>query len=383
MKPNIRYAWLAALSLPGLLSTTCHPTHPTNIAWAKTYGTGVVSRPVSLHATSDGGYVLGTTVLDSVRNMQMCMIRTDAEGELVWKRTYPASVDTGHSASSAGGAARQTSDGGFIIAGPLGWVDTNHICRYGAYLVKTDANGDTERTRCYASRYSYYPNSNSVVQLPDGGFVMGGPSSFMGSGASLMRTDSAWDTMWVAFHDGGVSTTVVGSVEPTMDGGFVLPFTSGSETCACLLRVEADGRESWTAKYPTMPYGRAACEAPGGGYVLVGQGWQRSGLRSKSPCFSLARVGKQGQLVREMKVRAGTGCGVELTPDGNYILAGINDYHPCIVKADTAGRVIWDAELVDMYGFFTSAVGAADGGIVAAWVADSIRLVKVSPPNQE
>lgn len=370
MKSSIRYAWLAAFCLLGLLSTTCHPTQPTNIAWAKTYGPGVGSRPVSLRATSDGGYVLGATVLDSVRNMQMCMIRTDAEGELIWKHTYAVSFPAGSSGSSEGGAARQTSDGGFVVAG---------TCRSGAYLVKTDAQGDTERTRYYASRYNYYPNANSVIQLSDGGYVIGGPSLFMGSGASLMRTDSAWDTMWVAFHDGGVSTTVVGSVEPTTDGGFVLPFTSGGETCACLLRVAADGSESWTAKCPTMPRGRAACEAPGGGYVVVGVGWQRA----SSPCFSLARVSGQGQLVREMKVRAGTGCGVELTPDGDYILAGGNDYHPCVVKADTAGRVRWDAELVEIYGFFTSAVGAADGGIVAACVADSIRLVKINPPNEE
>ena len=73
---DTRRIWLAAMSLLGLLSTTCHRKEPTNIAWAKSYGPGIGNLPVSLHVTNDGGYVLGATVSHPGRNTEMCMIRT-------------------------------------------------------------------------------------------------------------------------------------------------------------------------------------------------------------------------------------------------------------------------------------------------------------------
>ena len=80
--------------------------------------------------TDDGGYAL-----TGVTSTEVCLIKTDAEGDSLWIKAYTLYgdplVQNAH-------LVQQTSDGGFVIAGytTIGEGDVK------TFLIKTDENGD-------------------------------------------------------------------------------------------------------------------------------------------------------------------------------------------------------------------------------------------------
>ena len=115
----------------------------------------------------------------------MYMIRTDGSGVVLWSKTYGSS--TGYETANS---VHQTGDGGFIAAG---WTDGFGAGGYDAYLVKTDANGDTLWTKTYGGTSALYGDAAYCVQLTnDGGFIIAGEYDD-GSGLAdmfLVKTDS-------------------------------------------------------------------------------------------------------------------------------------------------------------------------------------------------
>ena len=111
-----------------------------------------------------------------------------APGDTLWTRTYGGGGD------DYGQSVRQTDDGGFIIAGRTtsfgagGWD---------VYLIKTDADGDTLWTRTYGNYYQ--ERGRSVRQTLDGGYIIAGRTNSLGAGnrdAYLIKTDSDGNELW-------------------------------------------------------------------------------------------------------------------------------------------------------------------------------------------
>src|ERR1041385_1541888 len=95
---------------------------------------------------------------------------TVAYSQTTFQKTY------GGTNEDVGSFVQQTTDGGFIIAGSTvnfgaGWHDV--------YLIKTDANGDTLWTKTYGGSYDDY--ANSVQQTTDGGYIVAGFTTGFGS----------------------------------------------------------------------------------------------------------------------------------------------------------------------------------------------------------
>jgi hypothetical protein len=164
---------LGALVLPSILTA--------QITFERTYGGSDVDFGQWVQQTAEGGYVVtGCTKSYGPKEPDVYLVRTDSLGDTMWTRTY------GGARNDYGSSVQQAEDGGYIVAG--------YTYSYGAgdrdaYLIKTDAYGDTLWTRTYGGTDA--DGANSVRSTSDGGHIVAGYSASLGGDfqAYLIRTD--------------------------------------------------------------------------------------------------------------------------------------------------------------------------------------------------
>ncbi len=179
-----------------------------NEQWNRTYyiASSFAQSARSVHETSDGGYILGGTILYSNGSgNDAWLIKTDKNGSEQWNRTFGDKGDEGAS------SIQQTADGGYALAG-------SHSAGAGAqdaWLVKTDANGNEQWNRTFGGKFNAY----SIVQTADGGYILAGdafPSGADGRDAWLIKVSR--ETTGTA----GLIESRISSVEKAAGFGVVL-----------------------------------------------------------------------------------------------------------------------------------------------------------------
>ncbi len=188
--------------------------------WARACGDSVTEYSTSVQQTSDGGYVVATTrSFAGPRMPDVYLIRTHAQGDTLWTRTY------GGIGMERGFSALQTADGGYIIGG------TTHSFGAGAtdfYLVKTDAQGETLWTRTYGGKER--EDARSLTQAADGDYVITGYTESFGPRGLyvyLVKTNGELDVGPIAIQSPpGVVDSGTSYVPRTVVRNFGL--TSGS-----------------------------------------------------------------------------------------------------------------------------------------------------------
>jgi len=182
--------------------------------WTSIYGGGDFDLGRSVQQTTDGGYVIaGETASFGAGGCDFWLLKTDANGDTLWTQTYGGS-DTDQSWS-----VQQTSDGGYIVAG---YTLSFGAGGYDFYLVRTDANGDSLWTRTYGGTDS--DKAFYVQQTTDGGYIVTGVTRSFGAGsddAYLVKTDANGDILWTRTY-GGTEWDYAYSVQQTSDGGYIL-----------------------------------------------------------------------------------------------------------------------------------------------------------------
>jgi hypothetical protein len=152
--------------------------------WNRTYGGTKDDEAYSLVQTGDGGYALaGQTNSSGAGGYDAWLVKTDANGNMLWNKTYGG---TGWDGATS---LVQTGDGGYALAG-----QTNS---FGAgsndfWLVKTDANGNMLWNKTYGGTGD--DGAYSLVQTGDGGYALAGYTKSSGAGgydAWLVKTDAS------------------------------------------------------------------------------------------------------------------------------------------------------------------------------------------------
>ncbi|QMU29525.1 T9SS type A sorting domain-containing protein [Adhaeribacter radiodurans] len=216
-----------------------------NKQWDKTYGGDKDERLVELQQTQDGGYILGGHSSSGVSGSKTepsrggtdyWVVKLQADGTKVWDKTI------GSKSSENLQAILQTRDGGYLLGGSSSGVisgdktEERHD-RYSDYwVVKLNAGGQKIWDKTIGGNLSDY--LFSLLQLPDGGYLLGGHSS---SDKSHEKTEDhkGFSDYWIVKLNpdgskgwdktvGGKHIDELASMKLTKDGGILLGGTSRS-----------------------------------------------------------------------------------------------------------------------------------------------------------
>jgi len=247
-----------------LIKTNAHG----DTLWTRIYGGPNPDWGNSVQQTADHGYIIaGYTGSYGNGLIDVWLIKTDSSGDTIWTKTY------GGTGSDYGESVQQTSDKGYIVAGY-----TNSYGSGGAdvWLIKTDSLGDTLWTRIYGG--SGGDIGQCVRQTSDGGYIVAGYTSSYGNGASdfwLIKTDASGDTLWTRTY-GGSNNDLGYSVQQINDGGYILvgyttSYGNGNGD-VWLIKTDSLGDTLWTATYggTGYDYGRCVRQTSNGGYIVAG-----------------------------------------------------------------------------------------------------------------
>jgi hypothetical protein len=185
-----------------------------NEEWHQTFGGTEEDFGYSVLQTSEGGYVvLGFTVSFGSGSRDVWLIKTDAQGNMEWDKTF------GGSERDEGYSVQQTTDGGYIITG---YTESFGNGQYDVWLIKTDSQGQEEWDKTFGG--SVWDEGYSVQQTTEGGYIITGYTISYGNGAKdiwLVKTDNAGNEEW-NYTFGGINNEAGQQILQTFSGGYVI-----------------------------------------------------------------------------------------------------------------------------------------------------------------
>jgi TolB-like protein len=342
------------------------------ITFAKIYGVRTSYVAYSVRQTSDSGYiVVGSTDFFSAGSSDVLLIKTDAKGNIQWAKTYGGKVSEGAS------SVRQTTDGGYIVAGST--------TSFGAgerdiFLIKTDANGSIIWAKTYGGASDDW--AYSVQQTSDGGYIVAGITNSFGKGELdifLIKTDAKGNIQWAKTY-GGTEDEFAYSVQQTSDGGYIVAGSTrsfGEDGDILLIKTDANGNIQWAKTYGGERSERAYSvqQTSDGGYILAGETWSfGAGWRD----IFLIKTDAKGNIIWAKTYGGEVDDGassVQQTSDGGYIVAGYTLsfgggwYDIFLIKTDAKGKIQWAktyGKTDEIHKDIPSVQQTSDGGYIVA-----------------
>jgi hypothetical protein len=164
------------LYLSFILFTSLASAQAPSIEWQKSFGGSSGEQAECVKQTSDGGYVVaGYTrsndgdVIGNNGEFDYWIIKISASSDVEWKKTY------GGTNSEYARSIYQTTDGGYIIAGISDSNDGDVSGGHGGndyWILKLSTLGDIEWQKSFGG--SNNDVANIVKQTTDGGYIIGG-----------------------------------------------------------------------------------------------------------------------------------------------------------------------------------------------------------------
>ncbi len=312
--------------------------------WSKTYGgTAADTAPGETVQASDGGYaILGDTNSFGAGGSDFWLIKTDADGNMQWNKTY------GGALAESSGDMCLTSDNGYAMSG--------YTQSFGAggqdfWLVKVDASGNEQWNQTYGgtgNEYAYH-----IIQTLDGGYALLGQTNSFGAGGNdfwLVKTNSTGQMEWNMTYGGTGSDTGI-HVLQTEDGGYALVGTTNSlgagSNDAWLIKTDAVGNMQWNMTYggTGMEFGQCLEQTSDGGYAIA---CITTSFGAGSLDFWFVKIDSSGNAEWNMTY-GGTGSDGPThfiqTMDGGYAITGFtttSDQNASLIKTDEFGNMEWN-----------------------------------------
>lgn len=247
---------------------------------------------ISIHATSDGGYIFSGTGLDSAQ-----LVKTDSSGNHVWRKHYYLNRLNQHYITSFTKYVYKTPSNGFLFTGATLVEDTGETEH--KWVILTDSAGDTIWTDYFPGYNSpQYPFIAGVQPTIGNGYVIAqtGRDNLQGNYILLQKYDLTMRKIWTQTYGINDSLRVyIKDVWHTHENGFLITglYDYFSEFKNILLiKTDSLGNKQWIDSITEEgnQYFNYIQLCSDGGYICVGSS---SSTRNDSSKLWLVRKGKE------------------------------------------------------------------------------------------
>lgn len=348
MHNRIRIALITAALGPALAATASAQGPDT--LWAKTHGGASTDYAYSVQQTfPDGGYIiLGATFSYGEGSYDLYLVKTDADGEAVWAKTY------GGTGTDYGRSVQQTFDGGYIITG---YTNSSGAGSYDLLLIKTDSSGVEDWAYTYGGGAD--DRGHFVQQtVPDSGYIVAGYTETYGPGGGdvfLVKTDADGGLVWGDGY-GGTNWDEGWCVRQTFpDSGYIVIGSTSSSGVGgddvYLIKLDAAGDTTWTRTYGGTEgdYGYSIEQTlPDNGYIIAGNTFSFGAGDRDVYLIKTDEAGDTTWTRTFGGTSADLGYSVEQkSPNAGYIIAGstrsfgAGSYDTYVIETDGLGAPLW------------------------------------------
>ena len=271
-----------------------------NIEWQKTYGGTALEEAVDIQQTIDGGYIFAGIASSSNGDVtgvygdwDFWVVKLNQSGIIEWQKTF------GGTYRDNANAIQQTSDGGYIVAGETLSYDGDVAFNNGnvdGWIIKLSSDGAIEWQKSLGG--NALDTSTDVHQTSEGGFIVAGLTGSLNSG-DVTENHGIFDFWVVKLNNsgqiewqkalGGSEPDRCRNIVPTNDGMYVA-FGQTESTDGdvanndggadfWIVKLGATGDIIWqkTLGGTKAESGRSIQQTTDNGYILTGYTWSTDG----------------------------------------------------------------------------------------------------------
>ncbi len=296
-----------------------------DLIWARSYGGAGSEYGYGCKALSDGYVVVGYTTSFGKGSKDLFLLKLDCSGKDIWSKTF------GGASWDVGMAVDGNSENGYVVCG---FTHSFGAGEEDVYVIKTDAEGNKVWSKTFGGeRYEF---GNSIHIMGDGGYLVGATTGTFGKGNSdffLIKIDADGNEVWTKSYGNegrrGYGFDWCHSMSLTRDGGSIsVGYTDSQDIMdAHVVKFDAKGSAVWNRSFGNKPfydYGHSVCEMKNGSYVVCGVTKSVQGNND----ISLSEINSNGRVLWERSYGAAGsdwGSSIKPTRDGHCILTGHTD----------------------------------------------------------
>tara|TARA_B100000508_G_scaffold137355_2_gene131764 strand:- start:63454 stop:66492 length:3039 start_codon:yes stop_codon:yes gene_type:complete len=344
-----------------------------SIEWQKSLGGSGYDHAESIEQTTDGGYIVAGVsessdgdITSSNGLSDYWIVKLDANGSTLWQRAI------GGSLNDYANCIKQTTDGGFIVAGYSESTDgdvTGNHGNFDYWIVKLDAAGTILWEMSYGGLGD--DRAESIQQTTDGGYIVTGSSDSNDGDITnnqgfhdfwVIKLDSNGSILWQNTY-GGSSWDRSKMIQQTTDGGYIIAgftwsndgdvsFNNGQRDY-WVIKLDASGNLIWEKSLggSDFDWAYSVQQTADGGFIVAGRSYSDNGdltINYGIYDYWVVKLDATGNIEWQKSLGGGGGDSarsVKQTSDGGFIVAGysvfINSQSYWIVKLDGFGNLIW------------------------------------------
>jgi uncharacterized delta-60 repeat protein len=336
------------------------------IEWQKAFGGSDYDVAYSIQPASDPKYgdgyiVAGETASFGAGNYDFLLLKLTTSGAVQWRYTLGGSTwDHAYSVI-------QASDDCYVAAGTT--------ASFGAgasdvLVAKVTTGGGIQWAKTYGG--AGYEYAKCIRQTSDGGYIIAGWTDSSGTGGRdflVLKVGSTGAFQWARTY-GGVHNDEAYSIDEAPDNGyFVAGYAYTSETDSkdfLILKLSSTGSIQWQKTFGSSDeeIAYSAPKTADGGCVVVGSS-SGSDPELDPNFFFVIKLSNAGGIQFQKMFNPDEGTqganSIDQTADGGYVLAGMGYQKFLVAKLDSAGTIpgcpnIWDTYPGQPYAYIAAGV---------------------------